>query len=290
MATIEQLKTLADKVANATEIGENTAERVGGALQQAAELIALLLTSAGTAEGNDTKHDESINGLQTAVANLKRDLNKEATERKDEDTKNYNALNALISALQGQVNILVGNNASEAIENFNEVIAFLAGVKDDKTLTALLSNIQESIKELERKGEQSGELLQQQVNNTANRVAGIGILPFNGIYNGEGVEPTYGIWYCPNDTRGAGFRDFGGGNFGVIGEEEYNSDLVGRTDKIFRKDGNLYHIVDGKMEKLSGGDGREHVILTEGEYGDIPDDERDPKTIYMTTEDEQQQP
>ncbi len=33
-----------------------------------------------------------------------------------------------------------------------------------------------------------------------------------------------------------------------------------------------------------------HRILSESEYGDIPVDERDPKTIYMTTEGEQQQP
>ena len=44
MATINDLKTKANLVANATEVGENTAERVGGALQDAASLIAALIT------------------------------------------------------------------------------------------------------------------------------------------------------------------------------------------------------------------------------------------------------
>lgn len=39
MATIEDLKRKADLIAKAKRIGENTAERVGGAIQDAAELI-----------------------------------------------------------------------------------------------------------------------------------------------------------------------------------------------------------------------------------------------------------
>lgn len=46
MATISELKEKASLVANATEAGENTASRVGGALQDAASLIEQLQSGA----------------------------------------------------------------------------------------------------------------------------------------------------------------------------------------------------------------------------------------------------
>lgn len=39
MATINEFKQKAETIANATQVGENTAQRVGGALQDAAELM-----------------------------------------------------------------------------------------------------------------------------------------------------------------------------------------------------------------------------------------------------------
>lgn len=145
MATIEQLKTLANQVANATEIGENTAGRVGGALQQAADLIASLLNSASTAETTNNKQNTNISDLQSALVNLQTSLGTETTDRKSADS----SLKELIDALQTQLNNLVGGNASTAIDNFNEVIKFLSGVTDDETLTALLTAIQDRITALE---------------------------------------------------------------------------------------------------------------------------------------------
>lgn len=55
----------------------------------------------------------------------------------------------MISALQKQVDTLTGTNASDAIDNFNEVIKFLEGIKDDETLNALLEGIKERITALE---------------------------------------------------------------------------------------------------------------------------------------------
>ncbi len=200
MATIEQLITLANKVANATEIGENTSERVGGALQQAAELIASLLTSATNAANNDTKHDNSINDLNRAVVNLNNAISKETTDRTNADTANYNALNALIKALQTQVNTLVGGNASEAIENFNEVISFLAGVKDNETLTALLDGINQRIKGLESNGLKLGH-----TSDTA----------FPGD---EGVEANY---IATTSQKGATARFNGFVDIAVIKQQSY---------------------------------------------------------------------
>lgn len=97
-----------------------------------------------------------------------------------------------------------------------------------------------------------GAQLQDQVNEESRRVEDVGILPFNGIYYGDTQEPSYGIYFCPNDPDGAGFRDFGNSKFGGYGEEYYNTDLVGRSDRIFRCNGDLYHIEDGKLTTIAG--------------------------------------
>jgi hypothetical protein len=138
MATITDLQNKANSVANATQVGENTAARVGGALQDAAALIAALQQGAKTDEGN-------ITTLQGAVTDLQKSLSDESKSREDKDT----ALQNLITTLQKQVDTLTGTNASDAIDNFNEVIKFLAGVKDDETLTALLSAIKDRVSALE---------------------------------------------------------------------------------------------------------------------------------------------
>lgn len=64
MATITDLQNKANSVANATQVGENTAARVGGALQDAASLIAALQNSAKTDEGNITTLQGAVNSLQ----------------------------------------------------------------------------------------------------------------------------------------------------------------------------------------------------------------------------------
>lgn len=147
MATINDLRTKANLVANATAVGENTAGRVGGALQDAADLIAQLLDSVNSNKSADGARDESITSLQNTLANLQKGLQDESTNRSTKDE----ALQGLITALQGQIETLTGKNTSQAIESFNEVIAFLGGVKDDNTLTSLLDAINVRIKKLEDK-------------------------------------------------------------------------------------------------------------------------------------------
>lgn len=61
--------------------------------------------------------------------------------------KNYDdsALVAQVKALEQSLNTLVGDNASEAIDNFNEILKFLAGITDTQTLEGLLANIREDM-------------------------------------------------------------------------------------------------------------------------------------------------
>lgn len=147
MATINDLRTKANLVANATAVGENTAGRVGGALQDAADLIAQLLDIANSNINADSARDNSIKLLQNAIVKVQSDLQNEGRDRSSRDE----ALQDLITALQEQIDVLTGKNTSQAIESFNEVIKFLGGVKDDNTLTALLDAINTRVERLEEK-------------------------------------------------------------------------------------------------------------------------------------------
>lgn len=96
MATINDLRTKANLVANATAVGENTAGRVGGALQDAADLIAQLLDSVNIDKGADGTRDERITSLQNTLVNLQKDMQDESTNRSAKDE----VLQKLITALK----------------------------------------------------------------------------------------------------------------------------------------------------------------------------------------------
>ena len=99
-----------------------------------------------------------------------------------------------------------------------------------------------------------GAALQSKARDLENQIFGVKILPFDGIWDGTGTAPTRGIYYCPNDEDGAGFRCFGNSTFEQSGwyEEIYNSDMTANPDNIYRCETELFHIVDGKMMPLSG--------------------------------------
>lgn len=131
MANINDLKTKAAQIKNATQVGENTASRVGGAIADAAELIEAQQTEL-----------ESVKG--TASANAA-GLAAETGQRETEDER----LESLISSLQTAVNTLLNGDASKAIDNFNEVLAFLEGLQDDEKLASKLTAIGSSISSLQ---------------------------------------------------------------------------------------------------------------------------------------------
>lgn len=99
-----------------------------------------------------------------------------------------------------------------------------------------------------------------QLNNdlqTANtRIAGVNILPFDGVWDGVGKAPSSGLWYAPSlDYDGEWcFRAFGITSAETYGysDEEYNSDGVGRADHIYCCVDELFRIVDKKMQKVGG--------------------------------------
>lgn len=86
--------------------------------------------------------DDTLVSVQ--IEALKTLLNKD-----DKTDAKINEVKKLITSLQERINTLVGTNASEAIESFNEVIKFLGSVKDSDTLSALLAKINERLSTLE---------------------------------------------------------------------------------------------------------------------------------------------
>lgn len=61
--------------------------------------------------------------------------------------KNYDdaALRAAVKALEGQLDTILGDGASAAIDTFNEIEAFLTGITDTQTLTGLLAELKSAI-------------------------------------------------------------------------------------------------------------------------------------------------
>lgn len=70
-----------------------------------------------------------------------------ALKNKLESLSNYDdeALSSAVLSLQTQFNTLVSGNPSDAINSFNEIIAFLDGVKDSEDLDSIIASIEQQI-------------------------------------------------------------------------------------------------------------------------------------------------
>ena len=70
-----------------------------------------------------------------------------ALKSKLEGLTNYDdtAISNAVSSLQSQINTLVSGNANDAINSFNEIIAFLEGVKDTEDLEGIIASIEQQI-------------------------------------------------------------------------------------------------------------------------------------------------
>ena len=70
-----------------------------------------------------------------------------ALKAKLEGLSNYNdtEISNAVSSLQTQLNTLVSGDANDAINSFNEIIAFLDGVKDTQDLASIIASIEQQI-------------------------------------------------------------------------------------------------------------------------------------------------
>lgn len=135
--TGEQVEEMLDQIANG-EIG-------GGGVTIETDPIfsaspAASITEAKKAEWDNKVDNVSGKGLSTEdfTSALKTKL--EGLSNYD-DTEIENA----ITSLQTQFNTLVSGNASDAINSFNEIVAFLDGVKDTEDLSSIIASIEQQI-------------------------------------------------------------------------------------------------------------------------------------------------
>lgn len=148
MENAELLKSKAEQVANATQVGENTAQRIGDIFRLIADIISQMLNNGNTLSKTDKEQNEKIKSIEETLKTLQ-----ESVAGNNQNATNAEAIQSvkqLVERLQEQLNTIVGESATTAIENFNEIKNFLAGLKDSDTLTALLAKVNERLTTLER--------------------------------------------------------------------------------------------------------------------------------------------
>lgn len=148
MKNAELLRSKAEQVANATQVGENTAQRIGDIFRLIADIISQMLNNGNAMSETDKAQNEKIKSIEQTLKTLQ-----ESVASNNQSATNAEAIQSvrrLVERLQEQLNTIVGENATTAIENFNEVKNFLAGLKDSDTLTALLAKVNERLTTLER--------------------------------------------------------------------------------------------------------------------------------------------
>ena len=96
-----------------------------------------------------TKVKEKLAGKVDKVSGKGLSTNDLTTEllNKLNSLENYDdtAVRNLIKGISSRIDTLVGESASEAIDNFNEILAFLNGVTDTQTLQGLISNLKKAL-------------------------------------------------------------------------------------------------------------------------------------------------
>ena len=100
-----------------------------------------------------------------------------------------------------------------------------------------------------------GQMLMQQMLAVQSQLLRMGygrILPFDGIWNGNGVNPTAGVWYCLNyEEEGVNtFVSFGDTNFYGYADEDYNSDVTANPG-IYICDYTLFRVLGGEISAFT---------------------------------------
>lgn len=75
----------------------------------------------------------------------------DVSQIEDKANQALSQVSDLSNTLTGRIDAIVGENASSAIDNFNEILKFLEGIKDEESLTALLVGINDGIASTETK-------------------------------------------------------------------------------------------------------------------------------------------
>lgn len=150
--TIEKQSSEQGILVNQVSANSTQAKELVKTLEE--RLTALIGNNATTAIDNFNEIIKFLAGVQdndTLIALLAK-VNERLTvlEHNNNSAEAIQSVKQLVERLQEQLNTIVGESATTAIENFNEVKNFLAGLKDSDTLTALLAKVNERLTTLER--------------------------------------------------------------------------------------------------------------------------------------------
>lgn len=158
MATIQEIKDIASLVKNATVAGENTAERVGGLFENIAQILQQHESSIGEKGDNEV--------LQTVKST--------AYTAKSKAEQAQSAVDTLKKSFE----TLVSSDTSVAIDNYNEIIKFLDGLKDSDNLSSILIKLNSALSsttDIANTNKKSIEGLTQTVGDIETKVNGLNV-------------------------------------------------------------------------------------------------------------------
>lgn len=147
MATIDEIKQQAAAVKNATQVGENTAERVGGALAGLADIADKVSIKDEEGALVETpfryiQNEEYIFAKVDAEEKLLFGIQWDGTPVFGKTSAVEDRLQIQVNLLAAKVTAILGDdNTTSAIDTLKELKDFFAGIENTQTLTSILANL-----------------------------------------------------------------------------------------------------------------------------------------------------
>lgn len=147
MATIDEIKQQAAAVKNATQVGENTAERVGGALAGLADIADKVSIKDEEGALVETpfryiQNEEYIFAKVDAEEKLLFGIHWDGTPEFGKTSAVEDRLQIQVNLLAAKVTAILGDdNTTSAIDTLKELKDFFAGIENTQTLTSILANL-----------------------------------------------------------------------------------------------------------------------------------------------------
>ncbi len=134
----EKIKTLETNTSKLREdLNKEIADRTAGDNELANRIFAEAVTRSQKDAELQTLIEQEETAREGAVENLQDQIDVESDERKKAD----DTLKALIDKLRLDFDTMYGENASEKIDNFKEVLEFLDGLNDTEKLSTKLADL-----------------------------------------------------------------------------------------------------------------------------------------------------
>lgn len=147
MATINEIKQQAAAVKNATQVGENTAERVGGALAGLADIADKVSIKDEEGALVDTpfcyiQNEEYIFAKVDAEEKFLFGIHWDGTPEFCKTSAVEDRLQSQVTLLAEKVATIMGDeDATNIIDTMNELKKFFAKIENTETLTSILANL-----------------------------------------------------------------------------------------------------------------------------------------------------